>query len=273
VSRNRLNVIQADLQKAPTVIYLEGKTDEPLMFALAGIARPSSGIHNDVYVKADGGGNKEIRALLTEATANGLSGTLGRGGVFGIVDGDGLDLAALKAQFDHPFAGPLFSWPVYSIENLLALAWPPTWGAAPNWATILASYLPYAALNRVHVRLRTALETLGLENFHNPTVGQPLKTALDVKTALGTDKGLIAGSDVEVMFDDELAAVTGALTASLDEGHALVNGKWLILHHARAAQVGRPEDVLRAEWAAAVLASGGHPLVRDLWTRIAGAQP
>lgn len=37
----RLNRIQADLHRAGTVIYLEGKTDPYVLFALLGVAHPS----------------------------------------------------------------------------------------------------------------------------------------------------------------------------------------------------------------------------------------
>lgn len=276
MSSDRLKRIQADLQRARTVIYLEGKTDEPLLFALAGVTRPSSGIHNDVYVvglKTGGSGGKEVSALIDTAKSVGLAGTPGNGGVFGIIDGDGADLSSLKARFDAPYCGPLFSWPAYCIENLLTITWPSGWGVLPNWAAVLTSYVPYASLNRVHVELRSALKTLGLERFHAPTSDQALKTLVDIKTALSADKGLIAGCDVEAMFDAEVRRLNTALSSSLEEGHALVNGKWLITHYARITQPEKQEDVLRDMWARALLANGGHPTVRDLWTRIAGSAP
>lgn len=276
MSNERLNRIQADLQRAPTVIYLEGKTDESLLFALAGIARPSSGIHKQVYVvglKTSGAGGNEIRALVDTAAQASLGGKLGQGGVFGIVDGDGRELSELMGHFTSPHPGPLFSWPAYCIENLLAITWPAAWGVAPDWSTVLSSYVPYAALNRIHVQLQSTLKTLQLDRFQNPASGQALKTVHDVRNALTADQHLIAERNLEAMFDAEVARISGAIAASLEEGHAFVNGKWLVSHHAKERQPGRVVDVLRDEWAKQVLTAGGHPAVRDLWTRIAGEAP
>lgn len=89
--------------------------------------------------------------------------------VYGVCDGDGEALAALAARFDSPFAGPLFLWKAYCIESLLALAaWPSAWGPQPMWEDVFARYLPYAALNALHVDLRGRLETLALDQFTSP---------------------------------------------------------------------------------------------------------
>ncbi|MBI2568441.1 MAG: hypothetical protein HYV63_15580 [Candidatus Schekmanbacteria bacterium] len=272
----RLKSIRADLQLAPTVLYLEGKTDPPVFFALLGRECPKSSIHNDVYVvglKTQGSGGQEVRARLERARREGLSGTLGQGGVFGVVDGDGRDLATLAAELDPPYPGPLFSWKAYCIENLLArAAWPAAWGTVPSWPNVLGAYVPYAALNRLHVELRRALETLGLEKFRNPQTGQPLESATGFKTALAKDKGVLAGRDVEAMFDREVSALLGAIRRSVDEGHALINGKWLVRHHAAAA-TNQSEDKCREEWCEAVRLAGGIVEARDLWQRITGSAP
>ncbi len=267
---DRLNRLQTDLQRAPTVIYLEGKTDEELFFALAGVPRPASAIHKNVYVvglKTRGQGGNEVRALLQEAEAAQL------GGIFGIVDGDGLDLPQLRQRFDSPFQGPLFSWPTYCIENLISIAWPEAWGGEPDWASALSSYIPYAALNRVHKQLQSALQTLQLAKFHSPVAGQPLRTTEEVKEELSRDKHLIAERDVAAMFEQESEELRRAIHSSLEEGHALINGKWLVSHLAAQRRPGRSPEALRAEWARSVLARGGHPAVRALWTRIAGEAP
>lgn len=276
MNNSRLDRIQADLQRAPTVVYLEGKTDEDILWALAGVPRPSSSIHKQVYVaglKTGSQGGKEVQELLRAAEEAGLSGKPGRGGIFGIIDGDGRQLSELNKSFLPPFPGPLFSWPTYCIENLLTIAWPTSWGVERNWTALLTSYVPYAALNRVHKQLQLVLQTLQLAKFQHPVAGKALRTVEEVKAELARDKKLIAERDVEAMFDQESSEILRAIDASLDEGHALINGKWLVLHHAAERHPGRDTADLRSEWARAVLDKGGHPAVRALWTHIAGEAP
>lgn len=73
----RLKSIRADLQRAPTIVYLEGRTDPPVFFALLGRECPKSSVHNDVYVVGltQGSGGQEVRARVEAATREGLSGT------------------------------------------------------------------------------------------------------------------------------------------------------------------------------------------------------
>lgn len=269
MNATRLDRIQSDLQRASTVIYVEGKTDEEILWGLAGVVRPSSAIHKDVCVVGLNGGN-DVQEILRVAESADLKES---GKVFGIIDGDGSELRQLTANFLPPHQGPLFSWPTYCIENLLAIAWPSHWGHEPDWTSVLSHYIPYAALNRVRKQLQSALQTLGLARFHSPSVAKPLKTAEEVKAELARDKNLLAERDVEEMFDAEVSKLHSAIESSLEEGHALINGKWLLLHHAAQLQPGRSPDTLRSEWARCVREAGGHPAVRDLWTRIAGEAP
>jgi len=272
-----LSEIEADRQLGRFVLYLEGKTDPDMFFALLGVAPPVSGIHQDVYVRGlkidKGSGRTAVRIRVDVAVKYNLALVPGEEGVGGILDGDGRDLDELAAEFDPPHGGPLFSWKSYCLENLLARAiWPAAWGAAPTWQSVLEEYSPYSALNRVHVQLRAALETLRLAKFTNPQLGQPLLSSQDVKTALGKDKGLIANRDVEKMFDAELETVRSAIAASLDRGHALCNGRWIVDHRAPSA-TGKSADQCRAEWCHAVCSAGGMQEVRDLWQRITGTEP
>ena len=274
--RERLNRIQTDLQKATTVIYLEGKTDPEFFFSLLGLHKPSSHIHQDAYVIGltnGSSGSAEVAALTRVASENGLSGTLGAGGVFGIINGDGRDFAGLAPKFDAPFSGPVFSWKTYCIENMLAKAtWPATWGAEPNWVNVLGQYTPYAALNRVHHRILKDLKTLGLHRFRNPQIGQPLEAATAISALLSQDKSLIAGRDVESEFNAEVSAIQAAIAASLDEGHTQINGKWFLRHYALTV-TGHNEQQCRQDWALAVQAAGGLVEVRDWWQRITGSPP
>jgi hypothetical protein len=192
--------------------------------------------------------------------------------VAGVIDGDGRDLQTLASEFDAPYVGPLFSWKSYCIENLLAKAeWPSAW-PQPNWRQVLAGYSPYAGLNRIHRELQKDLETLGLARFTNPQVGQPLLTVNEVRSALSHDKHLMTTRDVETDFANALTVIDAAINASLDQGHTMINGKWLVRDHA-CRVTGHGEDDCRSKWANAVRAAGGLPEVRDLWQRITGSAP
>jgi hypothetical protein len=268
--RERLNRIQTDLQKAGNVIYCEGKTDPQVLFALLGISRPSSGIHGDTYVVGlsnGGSGSSEVQALLNVASANGY------GSIYGMCDGDGYDLSILASRFDDPYPGPLFLWKGYCIENVLAMSgWPSSWGNEPDWQEVLNDYAPYAALNRIHVKLRDALGTLGLAKFRNPQSGQPLEQAAGIQAQLGRDKALIHGRDVAVEFGAEFAIITSAIARSAEEGHALINGKWF-LRHLAPTLTGQSEDICRREWVDCVQLGGGAAEVKSWWARITGAAP
>lgn len=270
--------LEEDLQRAKTVIYLEGKTDPGIFFAMLGIEQPRSGIHRDTYVvglsgKASGG--SAIKALVRVAQEHGWAGAgaTGAGRIFGILDGDGRRLSELNPEFQAPFAGPLFSWPAYCIENLLArAAWPTSWGEQPDWRVALSGYVPYAALNRVHREIQRDLETLGLDKFRSPEQGRPLETVQTVEAALAQDRHLIANRDVSADFQAAVAFVQGEIDTSIAHGHAQINGKWLFRHFARA-RTGKSEEQSVREWADAVRAAGGLGEVRDWWQRITGAAP
>jgi hypothetical protein len=266
----RLNRIQSDLQKAGTVIYCEGKTDPQILFSLLGIIRPSNDIHDDTYVVGlsnGGSGSSEVQALLGVASANKY------GSIYGIADGDGLDLSVLASSFDNPHPGPMFLWKGYCIENVLAMSgWPSAWGNEPDWQKVLKDYASYAALNRVHVKLRKDLGTLGLAKFRNPQTGQPLEQASGIQTQLEGDKALIHGRDVAAEFGAEYSMITSAIDRSAHEGHALINGKWF-LRHLAPTLTGKTEEICRREWVECVQLRGGAAEIISWWERITGASP
>jgi hypothetical protein len=268
--RERLARVQSDLRRGVRgVLYCEGKTDPAVLFALLGRARPAGDLLGDCYVvglKEGSSGGAEVEALVRVARANGLS------TVWGVCDGDGRALSALRAEFDAPFPGPVFRWRGYCIENLLAqAAWPSAWGAAPDWEVALLGYAPYAALNRVHVELRAALETLGLHKFRNPQAGKALETQASMLAALAADKHRVAGYDVARRFEGECQLVCDAIRASVEEGHATINGKWLLRHFCNTTN--QPEEGRRAAWCEAARAAGGLPAVKAWWERLMGASP
>ena len=256
------------------MLYLEGKTDPAIFFAALGIEQPRSDIHQDTYVVGLGGkasGASAVEALVRVAQEHGLAGAPGAGRIFGIIDGDSRGLSELSAEFQAPFAGPLFSWPTYCIENLLArAAWPTAWGEPPDWRVVLTSYVPYAALNRVHREMQQVRETLGLHKFRSPEQGRPLETVETVEAALAQDQHLIANRNVSVDFQSAVSFVQGEIDTSIEHGHAQINGKWLCRHYART-KTGKSEELCVREWADAVRAAGGLSEVRDWWQRITGA--
>ena len=267
-----LKTINDDLAKnlAARVIYLEGETDPEYFFGLLGLPQPRDGdpfLHRQTLVKGLTG-NTAVRAYVDVAQKHVFAGR-----VFGIVDGDGEELLGLAPLFDPPYAGPLFAWKAYSIESLFALlSWPAAWGPAPNWQAELVAYAPYVALNRIRNILVGRLETLRLGKFSNPMTGPPLETVADVQAALAKDKGLLATLDVAAEFGAEVTRFQTALANSVEEGMALLNGKWLLRHFMLARLGNNPEHWTR-EWVQHSESVGGLPEVRTLWQRITGAPP
>jgi hypothetical protein len=268
-----LQELQADLQLAPAakVIYLEGKTDVPIFFALLGVREPRDGIHRGVLVRGLGdrsgsGGSSVVKRVE-------LAAQVGYSGIFGLTDGDGASLADLAARFDLPFSGPCFAWKGYCIENLLAkTGWPPAWGESPDWAQVLLEHAAYVGLNRVHRMLREKLQTLRLHRFARPSLDVPMQTVSDVVAALRRDKHLVVDLDVEQLFLTEVGAFESAVASSIDEGHAFVDGKSLVNVFA-PRRTGQPPEKARSTWTAHATAAGGLVEVRELWRRITGRLP
>lgn len=268
-----LQELNADRQHAPAgkVIYLEGKTDLPIFFALLGVPLPRDGVHQGVYVcglkDVSGQGGSSVKARVEPAAARGYR------GVAGIIDGDGEGLASLAARFDAPHAGPLFTWKAYAIENLLVrTGWPAAWGAAPSFRQVLLDHAPYVALNRIFRELQGRLETLNLARYNRPTLNAPLMRVEDVTRALERDRDLVRGYDVAARFLAEVQVFTAQAGASEDEGHAMVDGKWLVNVFA-PRQTGIAPQAAREAWIAHATATGGLAEVRSWWQRVTGRAP
>jgi hypothetical protein len=269
--------LQRDLQRAAAsgnVVYLEGRSDVAIFFALLGVRQPqpdpSQGVlHRGVLVrglrdKDRGSGSSAVQQRIEVAQRHGIP------GIHGIVDGDGQPFATLASTFDPPFPGPLFTWKAYSIENLLVkTGWPAAWGDSPDWIQALNAHAPYVALNVLHRRLLGVLKTLRLANFVHPRLDKQLETVDEVVAALRQDKHLLANRNVEHEFLHEVRAFEQTVLASLDQAHALVNGKWLVDVFAPRQCKSTP-DRCRDEWLGHAISSGGLPEVRDLWQRITG---
>lgn len=270
------NEIAQDLRNSPAdiVIYLEGKTDPAFFFALIGRAIPSDGLYQGVLVKGlkgegsrRGSGSSAVIARVELASRMGLE------GVFGIVDGDGLTLERLTFDFDAPHPGPLFYWKSYCIENLMAkTGWPAIWGDEPDWSRELASYGPYVSLNRVGRETRVILKDLGLEKYLNPVHGEPLKLPHDISQALAIGKARLLSFDVEQEYQRELSEFDVILNRSLDEAHALFNGKWLF-RHLVPKLTARDPDHCHFDWLAHAISVGGLAEVREWWERVTGSPP
>lgn len=268
-----LQELNTDLFASPAkkVLYLEGKTDTPIFFALLGRDEPLGGLHQGVLVRGlhdkSGTGKRSVRDRVELAQKRGYS------GIWGIVDGDGEALSQLSATFDMPFAGPLFRWKAYSIENLLVkTGWPIPWGVAPDWTQVFLQYAPYIGLNHVHRILKGHLETLRIAQFSRPKPFEPLLTVADVEQALTRDRDLIYGYDVADVFNKKVAEFETLVRTSLDEAHALINGKWLTdafaPHHCQ-----RGVDACRQQWITHAISAGGILEVRTLWHRLTGKVP
>ncbi len=257
-----------------TVIYLEGKTDPAILFALLGLPDPPDGIHQEVLVKGlkdegarSGSGSKAVIARVD------LAPRFQPSKVIGVIDGDGRKLDDLRPSFEPDHNGPLFCWKAYCIENLLVkTGWPPSWGDEPDWSMELTNYGPYVALNRIGLEARAILKDLGLGNFLNPILRQPLKPSTDISAALAAGKVRLLSFDVEEAYHEELSNFEKAVRGNLDEAHALINGKWLLEHMAPTITK-RDPDVCEYEWLAHARSVGGLPEVREWWKRVTGNPP
>lgn len=264
--------IRQDLQSAAAgrdrVLYLEGKTDVPILLALLGAEgeREVSNaiLYDGVLIRGlrDRGGSGSCAVVQRLDVAR----RLGYPGIFGVLDGDGEPLAVLAQEFDAPHAGPCFRWKTYCIENLLAsTAWPTSWGQEPDWRRTIADFAPYVAINRLGTDLRDRLKPLHLDRFVNPSPGS-LHTADDLLRKLREGKHKLAGLDVEAMLAAELKGFHATIERDMGEAHAFVNGKWLVnafaSHHTRL----NPE-LCREEWTRHVRERGGAPEIRDWWRR------
>ncbi|MBI2299959.1 MAG: hypothetical protein HYU66_13630 [Armatimonadetes bacterium] len=262
--------IRADLQDAPNglVVYVEGPSDIPTVFALLGVAEPRDGIHGGTLVKVPprAGGKLSLDGALRVAAERGLP------GVFALRDGDGCAFAELASRFDAPFAGPLYWWKSYSAECLLAAAgWPGNWPALPDWPSALEPYGPCVAINRLSRHLSATLEQLGLHRLlRNPP--SPLPTAAGIRSQLSAGKHALLTFDAEAAFDAECLEFGQLLCADLREALCRFNGKWLT-NHLGPARTGLPPEACRDQWLNDVRSRGGLPEVRDLWRRITGRDP
>lgn len=268
--RALIDELEKDLRLSPSgkVLYLEGHTDVPVFLGLVGQRLPetieSEGLAVDgVWIRGlgagRGSGGRAVRTRVRVAQERGY------GPIRGLIDGDGEPYDALLAAFDEPDPGEPHRWPTYCIENWLPqCGWPSEWGDEPNWTHVLGGYVPYAAVNRVVAGTQQQLAALGLAKYTHPSQG-PLETSTQVRARLGSASAPPLGMDLLAAFDAEVERCAAALEHSLAHGHALINGKWLVDHHARAVS-GRSREDCRRGWSEHVARMGGHAWIRAWWS-------
>ncbi len=268
-----LGDIEDDLRAAPArrVMYLEGRTDPKMFFALVGERLPAVSPRQGGYVCQDilvrglssekGSGSLPVRQRVDVASKH--RGLLGK--VFGIIDGDGRSLSEQLAAPSSP-AKPLFRWPTYCIENQLVMAgWPPAWGTCPDWLTEVQALAPYVAVNRLLVRLQRALEPLNFPRHLRPNFDQPLHDVTHIEAVLRDGREHIAGYEING-YRQEVAFVQATLARDAEEMHALVNGKWLVQWAAK--RQGLSEEMCRTVWCTHVATLGGGAEAANLWRRV-----
>jgi hypothetical protein len=190
-----------------------------------------------------------------------------QGQIFGFRDGDGLSLAKLKEQAS---SGGLYTWPVYCVENLLIKAgWPTKWGSIPDWHQEFLRYRPYVAFKRILSELQKELSALRIPGVASPDPQRPLKTVQEVEKALGDASQVIDEYRVVARFREEVAAFEQALTADLNEAHALLNGKWVL--KVVAGERNLSAEQAREIWTNHICSVGGLAEVRQLWQQIRSA--
>ena len=256
--------IGQDLQSAGAVLYLEGKTDVPILLGLLGASstgKTSRGVLYEGVLIREVGGSSAVEQRLKVAREAKIP------GIFGVLDGDGRPLSELIPEFDAPHAGPQFRWKGYCIENLLARAgWPEPWGARPDWRAVLADFAPYVAINRLGTELRGSLQRLDLNGALDPNRMRRLDTREEFIARLRAGQHELAGLEIEALFSRQVDGFMAALDTSLDDAHALLNGKWLVdffaVRHTR-----QPQERCRSEWVESLRLSEGDPEIKAWWRR------
>lgn len=272
--RELLNQMDGDLRRSQRgrVVYLEGKTDVPIFFALLGLPLPP-GTEQDGY-RQDG---CLVRGLTTHSGKGGVRKRIElaqktarfHGRFFGFVDGDG-ETSRRAAADELSQQQPLLTWPTYCIENLLVQApFPPAFGPAPDWPTVFLRYRPYVALSRIHRELQGALAALRLPGLLHPNPQQPLCSLEHAEAALQREARTIDEYRVLDRFHAEVSRFEQAVQAGLPAAHALLDGKWLV--QGVAHECGMTQEDCQQTWQGYVAQAGGHPQIRPLWPKLLAA--
>lgn len=269
ITGDRQRQIEDDLRRSPRglVLYMEGKTDPSMLAALLGREPPQLDLLDGVVVRGlsstgvSGSGSSSVRALLECATAARIP------GVYGVVDGDGEALGTLRSRFDEPYRGPLFTWPAYCLESLLARAGIPSdWGISDDLDTILVRYSPLVAANRLQRHFRVRLETLGLHRIQNPKVGSYPRAA-DAQALFEAGAAELQSLHVGEELERGRVAFEDAVARDLGEALAMLNGKWLVQHFG-PTETSRSPEACRDDWLKHARGLGGLPEVKAFWDRL-----
>ena len=248
--------------RSERVLILEGTSDVQILCALLGGNPPPTvaiPVLDDVALlglnKRSGSGKEAVEFHVSLAADRGIP------HVYGIVDGDGAALDDCLVRFDSPFTGPLFQWPAYSIEGMLALGARPDRLGIRDDASFLAKldpYLPLAALNRMIVRVRDSLGRQRLTGFNKPSLDAELHTEAQLKERVRAVAADL--ENVQSMLDEELETVRQRHARGLQATLTAIDGKWLTSHLAGGGNA-------LEDWCDTVRAAGGVNTVKDWWRR------
>jgi hypothetical protein len=239
--------IQADLQIAPRVLYVEGDSDIAMFWALLGVDVPLGNTRDQVLVKAVGGKNS-IKQRLKTCQSKQLK------NVFGVIDLDG---EAYDANQQSPHA-----WPTYCLENLLVqTGWPPALCAAPDMQAIYRELAPYSAVSTLSRNNDKAFKDAGLLGYTEPAASQQRLSATDIAAKFGNVDIVQLQQEFHQIHERYLADIE---VNDNERIHTWLNGKWIIevISHERS---GQSKDACRDIWLTHALAQGGSDFVKTWW--------
>ena len=261
-SRSRLvrADIQADLRRATRsgkVVYLEGASDYDALLALLGQAPAKadtrSGLVDGVFVRGldshDAVGGSGKRAVMQRLK---LAQTATIDGIYGVVDRDGEE-ADSTSNFG---SGPLFTWPAYCIENLLAQALD-----GYDALASMGKFAAYVAHNRSG--LADQLRDLGLTRHIKPT--DPLLDLAGMQ-AKYREFDLEQQVDRLAQLHEEFIRILHSQDSL--RAHCWCDGKWLVnidLANQWRVTPERSLELLLDK----VRAAGGYQPAKDWWQSLA----
>jgi hypothetical protein len=248
--------VQADLQIAPRVLYVEGESDIAMLWALLGLEAPLGNTLDQVLVKAVGGKNsikQRLKICQTTQIKN----------VFAVVDLDGESYDA--SQQSPP------TWPAYCLESLLVqTGWPAALGAAPDMQVIYKELAPYSAVSTLSRTNERAFKDAGLLGYTEPAASQQRLSANDLANKF-------AKVDIH-QLQREFHQIHASYLADIEANnansiHTWLNGKWIVevISHELSSQ---SKDTCRDIWLDHARAQDGSTFVKNWWhTQFAAPRP
>jgi hypothetical protein len=239
--------VQADLQIAPRVLYVEGESDIGMLWALLGLEAPLGNTQDQVLVKAVNGKNS-IRQRIKIAQSKRLS------NVFGVVDLDG-------DSYDANQQSPP-TWSAYCLENLLVqTGWPAALGEAPDMQAIYKELAPYSAVSTLSRTNDRVFKDAGLLGYTEPAASQQRLSANDLANKFAK----VDIHQLQREFHQIHAGYLADIEANnADSIHTWLNGKWIVevISHELS---GQSKDTCRDIWLDHARAQGGSDFVKNWW--------